>query len=90
MATSTRTQNRPAVSTPVDGGPSRIGEQRANGASRVRADCGLTFNDVLLSPSHSTTHPRDVRISSRFTTGITLNVPFVSAAMDTVTESEWR
>ncbi|HET7552799.1 MAG TPA: IMP dehydrogenase [Gemmatimonadaceae bacterium] len=48
----------------------------------------MTFDDVLLSPSHSTTHPKDVRISSRFTAGITLNVPFVSAAMDTVTESE--
>jgi IMP dehydrogenase len=76
------------VSTEVDGGPSRIGEERRNGASRVRAESALTFDDVLLSPSHSTTHPKDVRISSRFTTGITLNVPFVSAAMDTVTESE--
>jgi IMP dehydrogenase len=54
----------------------------------VRADCGLTFDDVLLSPSHSTTHPKDVRLSSRLTSGITLNVPFISAAMDTVTESE--
>ena len=88
MATSTRTQTRPAVSTAVDGGPSRINEPRANGASRVRAESGLTFDDVLLSPSHSATHPKDVRTSSRFTTGITLNVPFVSAAMDTVTESE--
>ncbi len=88
MATSTRTNTRPAVSTEVDSGPSRIGEQRGNGASRVRAESGLTFDDVLLSPSHSTTHPKDVRISSRLTSGITLNVPFVSAAMDTVTESE--
>jgi len=88
MATSTRTNTRPAGSTDVDGGPSRIGEHRGNGASRVRADSGLTFDDVLLSPSHSTTHPKDVRISSRFTSGITVNVPFVSAAMDTVTESE--
>jgi IMP dehydrogenase len=54
----------------------------------VRAESGLTFDDVLLSPSHSTTHPKDVSTSSRFTTEITLNVPFVSAAMDTVTESE--
>ncbi len=88
MATSTRTNTRPAVSTEVDGGPSRIGGQRGNGASRVRAESGLTFDDVLLSPSHSTTHPKDVSTSSRLTTGITLNVPFVSAAMDTVTEAE--
>ncbi|HEY9450868.1 MAG TPA: IMP dehydrogenase [Gemmatimonadaceae bacterium] len=88
MATSTRTQTRPAMSTEVDGGPSRIGEQRGNGASRVRAESGLTFDDVLLSPSHSSTHPKDVRTRSRFTSRITLNVPFVSAAMDTVTEAE--
>src|ERR671913_281551 len=39
-------------------------------------------------PGHSLTHPKDVDTSSRFTRGITLNVPFASAAMDTVTESE--
>ncbi|HEY9515047.1 MAG TPA: IMP dehydrogenase [Gemmatimonadaceae bacterium] len=48
----------------------------------------MTFDDVLLTPNRSATHPKDVRTSSRFTSGITLNVPFVSAAMDTVTESE--
>ncbi|MGQ0764351.1 MAG: IMP dehydrogenase [Gemmatimonadota bacterium] len=48
----------------------------------------LTFDDVLLSPGHSGTHPRDVSTSSWFTRGIPLNVPLVSAAMDTVTESE--
>jgi IMP dehydrogenase len=90
MATSTRINSRPAVSTEVDGGPSRIGERESerSGAARVRAESGLTFDDVLLSPSHSTTHPKDVRIGSRFTSAISLNVPFVSAAMDTVTESE--
>jgi IMP dehydrogenase len=76
------------MSSEEDGGPSRIGGQRQNGASRVRADSGLTFDDVLLSPSHSTTHPKDVRISSRLSSEIMLNVPFISAAMDTVTESE--
>jgi IMP dehydrogenase len=54
----------------------------------VRAESALTFDDVLLVPRHSGTHPRDVSTSSRFSTGITLNVPLVSAAMDTVTESE--
>ncbi|MDQ6828650.1 MAG: IMP dehydrogenase [Gemmatimonadota bacterium] len=48
----------------------------------------LTFDDVLLVPRHSTTHPKDCDTSSRFSRGITLNVPLVSAAMDTVTESE--
>ncbi|MGE0556284.1 MAG: IMP dehydrogenase [Gemmatimonadales bacterium] len=48
----------------------------------------LTFDDVLLVPRHSTVHPREVSIASRFTRGIDLNVPLVSAAMDTVTESE--
>ena len=46
---------------------------------------GLTFDDVLLVPGHSTVHPRDVDVSTRFTRGIELNTPLVSAAMDTVT-----
>lgn len=46
---------------------------------------GLTFDDVLLVPRHSAVHPREVDISTRFTRGIALNVPLVSAAMDTVT-----
>ncbi|MFL5578876.1 MAG: IMP dehydrogenase, partial [Gemmatimonadaceae bacterium] len=56
--------------------------------ARVRDDLALTFDDVLLVPGHSLTHPKDVDTASRFTRGITLNVPFASAAMDTVTESE--
>jgi len=57
-------------------------------STRIRDDIALTFDDVLLAPRHSTTHPREVSLASRFTRGITLNVPLVSAAMDTVTESE--
>ena len=56
--------------------------------NRIREDVALTFDDVLLAPRHSLTHPREVTISSRFTRGIALNVPLISAAMDTVTESE--
>ena len=48
---------------------------------------GLTYDDVLLVPSFSEILPREVSISSRFSRNITLNVPIVSAAMDTVTES---
>ncbi|MGH7694650.1 MAG: IMP dehydrogenase, partial [Gemmatimonadaceae bacterium] len=53
---------------------------------RVRAEHALTFDDVLLVPRHSVTHPREVSTISRFTKKIALNVPLVSAAMDTVTE----
>jgi IMP dehydrogenase len=47
----------------------------------------LTFDDVLLVPAKSTVLPRDINISSRLTRNIMLNIPLVSAAMDTVTES---
>jgi IMP dehydrogenase len=47
----------------------------------------LTFDDVLLVPAHSTVLPRDVNLKSRLTRNIELNIPLVSAAMDTVTES---
>jgi len=48
---------------------------------------GLTYDDVLLVPNYSTVLPREVSIKSKFSRNITLNVPIVSAAMDTVTES---
>ncbi|MEQ3655785.1 MAG: IMP dehydrogenase [Dokdonia sp.] len=48
---------------------------------------GLTYDDVLLVPAFSEVLPREVRITSKFTKNIELNVPIVSAAMDTVTES---
>ncbi len=47
----------------------------------------LTFDDVLLVPAHSSILPRDVNLRTRLTRNITLNMPLVSAAMDTVTES---
>ena len=46
----------------------------------------LTFDDVLLVPAHSSILPRDVSLRTRLTRNITLNLPLVSAAMDTVTE----
>ncbi len=48
---------------------------------------GLTYDDVLLVPAYSEILPREVSIQSKFTRNITTNVPIVSAAMDTVTES---
>src|SRR2546426_613484 len=53
-----------------------------------RPSPALTFDDVLLVPRHSTMHPRNVDVRSRFTRGIPLNIPLVAAAMDTVTEAE--
>jgi IMP dehydrogenase len=48
---------------------------------------GLTYDDVLLVPAFSKVLPREVNIQAKFTRNITINVPIVSAAMDTVTES---
>ncbi len=48
---------------------------------------GLTFDDVLLVPAYSEVLPREVSLKSRFSRNITLNIPIVSAAMDTVTEA---
>jgi len=48
---------------------------------------GLTFDDVLLIPAHSNVLPRDVSLRTKLTRNITLNIPLVSAAMDTVTEA---
>ena len=48
---------------------------------------GLTFDDVLLMPAYSEVLPRDVNIESKLTSTITLNIPMLSAAMDTVTEA---
>ncbi len=51
------------------------------------AEKALTFDDVLLVPAHSTVFPRDVSLTTQLTRGIALNIPIVSAAMDTVTEA---
>ena len=48
---------------------------------------GLTFDDVLLIPAYSEVLPKAVELKTRFTRNIALNIPFVTAAMDTVTES---
>jgi IMP dehydrogenase len=76
--------------------PSRVAAQASNGADasgrsardRIRPTQALTFDDVLLVPRHSVAHPRDVDTGTRFTRTLSLRIPLVSAAMDTVTESE--
>ena len=47
----------------------------------------LTFDDVLLLPAHSRVLPRDVSLKTRLTRKLGLNIPLISAAMDTVTEA---
>ena len=54
--------------------------------SKILGD-GLTYDDVLLVPAYSEVLPREVSIQTKFTRNISINVPIVSAAMDTVTES---
>jgi IMP dehydrogenase len=59
---------------------------RVSWGDKVGAEA-LTFDDVLLVPRYAAVHPREVDTRSRFARGIGVNVPIVSAAMDTVTES---
>src|SRR5262245_33966609 len=70
----------------------KVGASPAGGSETVRwADKvgpeALTFDDVLLVPRFADVHPREVETRTRFSRHITLNIPIVSAAMDTVTES---
>ncbi|OQY92956.1 MAG: IMP dehydrogenase [Sphingobacteriales bacterium UTBCD1] len=67
-------------------------DKSSNGNRKLNKDDkffgeGLTFDDVLLLPGYSQVLPRDVNISTKLTKDITLNVPMLSAAMDTVTEA---
>ena len=62
-------------------------EPRRRGHRRRTLPTALTFDDMLLVPQHSTVLPYQVDVSTRLTRNIRLNVPLVSAAMDTVTES---
>ena len=62
-------------------------EPTENTLARIRPTTALTFDDVLLLPRHSLVLPSEVNVSSQLTRNIALNVPLVSAAMDSVTES---
>lgn len=55
-------------------------------ADKIMMD-GLTFDDVLLVPAYSEVLPKEVQLKTKFSRHIEMNAPFVSAAMDTVTES---
>lgn len=57
-------------------------------ADKIAFD-GLTFDDVLLIPAFSEVLPREVNLSTKFSRNIELKIPFVTAAMDTVTEQKW-
>ncbi len=65
----------------------RIELERLVSLERKFAKEGLTFDDVLLVPAESAVLPNDVSTATRFTRGIELQIPVVSAAMDTVTEA---
>jgi len=49
---------------------------------------GLTFNDLVLLPKQSTILPKDIDVTTKLSRNISINIPIVSAAMDTVTESK--
>jgi IMP dehydrogenase len=70
---------------------SPLPEFRYNTALRINimrlVEKALTFDDVLLLPAHSAVLPRNVNLTTRLTRAISLNIPLVSAAMDTVTEA---
>jgi IMP dehydrogenase len=59
-----------------------------NNMTRLLDQVALTFDDVLLVPAHSSVLPRDVDVSTEIAPGIRLNIPILSAAMDTVTDAE--
>ena len=61
--------------------------RRSPDASPDGLPLALTFDDVLLLPARSRVHPRDVDLKTRLTDAVPLNIPIISAAMDTVTES---
>jgi len=60
--------------------------QALTGSSKLLGSA-LTFDDVLLVPAHSEVLPRETNITTKLTRNISLNIPVVSAAMDTVTEA---
>ena len=69
----------------MEKGPTQMADHPRQTAKIVRE--ALTFDDVLLIPAHSLVHPKETDLSSLVTRDISVKIPFLSAAMDTVTES---
>ena len=67
--------------------PVHMKNENQNAFSDKFAVEGLTFDDVLIVPAASSVLPRDVSTQTRLTRTITINIPIISAAMDTVTEA---
>ncbi len=55
---------------------------------KILPDDGITFDDVLLVPAYSEIVPKDITVKTKLTKDIELNIPLLSAPMDTVTEAE--
>ncbi len=72
----------------ISGGTSYVPEDGITGAQLMSGGHGLTYNDFILLPGYIDFTPEDVEIKSALTKKITLNSPFVSSPMDTVTEAE--
>lgn len=81
---SARGGSAPSNAGATSGGPARAAS--AGSHDRIVLD-GITFDDVLLLPAYSEVVPKDADTSTRLTRGLRLNIPLVSAPMDTVTES---
>jgi len=77
--------NAPVTPLAVQGAEPLYADRKTESLMEIRE--GLTFDDVLLEPGPSDVMPTQVDVSTRFTREISLNIPLVSAAMDTVTES---
>ncbi|GGL82394.1 inosine-5'-monophosphate dehydrogenase [Deinococcus aerolatus] len=73
--------------TAAPAAPSFAAEEQQDRFAYKFGQEGITFDDVLLQPRHSTVLPHEVSVEAQLTRRVRLNIPFVSAAMDTVTET---
>ena len=73
--------------TAAPAAPSFAAEEQQDRFAYKFGQEGITFDDVLLQPRHSLVLPHEVDVSAQLTRRVRLNIPFVSAAMDTVTET---